>query len=76
MEKTKTAVEWLFMMLNNPNRNQEFALKLFDKAKEMEEKQIEAAFMAGGKSAFNMAKGKDFQTSEDYYNENYGGKSN
>lgn len=31
-----TAVEWLFLMLNNPKTDQEFAKKLFDKAKEME----------------------------------------
>lgn len=43
----KTAVEWLFMMLNNPNRNQEFAYKLFDKAKEIEKQQIMDAFGSG-----------------------------
>jgi hypothetical protein len=32
----QTAVEWLFLMLNNPNRNQDFANKLLDKAKAME----------------------------------------
>jgi hypothetical protein len=74
--KKQTAVDWLFMMLNNPNKDQEFAYKLFDKAKEIEEQQIEAAFMAGGRSAFNMAKGRDFQTLENYYNETYSRKSN
>jgi len=38
MEK-QTAVEWLFLMLNNPNNNQVFAKKLLDKAKEMEKEQ-------------------------------------
>ena len=33
----QTAVEWLFLMLNNPNRNQDFANKLLDKAKAIEE---------------------------------------
>lgn len=33
---TQTAVEWLFLMMNNPNRDQEFANKLLEKAKEME----------------------------------------
>jgi hypothetical protein len=32
----QTAVEWLGTMLNNPNRNQDFANKLLDKAKAME----------------------------------------
>lgn len=38
MEK-QTAVEWLFLMLNNPNNDQVFAKKLLDKAKEMEKEQ-------------------------------------
>ena len=36
----KTAVEWLFEMLNNPKSDQVFAKKLLDKAKEMENEQI------------------------------------
>ena len=36
----QTAVDWLFEMLNNPKRDQEFAKKLLDKAKEMEKEQI------------------------------------
>ena len=34
-----TAVEWLFLMMNNPNKDQEFANKLFEQAKEMEKQQ-------------------------------------
>jgi hypothetical protein len=36
----QTAVEWLFLMINNPNKDQKFANKLLDKAKEMEKQQI------------------------------------
>jgi hypothetical protein len=36
----QTAVEWLFLMLNNPNRNQDFANKLLEKAKSMEREQM------------------------------------
>ncbi len=36
----QTAVEWLFLMLNNPNRNQDFANKLLEKAKSMEKEQM------------------------------------
>ena len=43
----QTAVEWLFLMLNNPNRDQEFAHNLFQKAKEMEKEQIADAFGVG-----------------------------
>lgn len=32
----QSVVEWLFLMLNSPDRDQEFAHKLLDKAKEME----------------------------------------
>ena len=37
----QTAVEWLFFMLNNPNKDQEFFNKLLDKAKEMEKTNID-----------------------------------
>ena len=43
MESKQTAVEWLFLMLNNPNSNQDFANKLLEQAKQMERKQIEEA---------------------------------
>ena len=36
----QTALEWLFLMLNNPNRNQDFANKLLEKAIEMEKEQM------------------------------------
>ena len=35
----QTSVEWLFLMLNNPNRDQQFANKLLEKAKEIEKEQ-------------------------------------
>ena len=38
----QTAVEWLFLMINNPNRNQDFANKLLEKAKSMEKEQMVA----------------------------------
>jgi len=41
----QTAVQWLFLMLNNPNRDQEFANKLLEKALEMEKEQIEKIFV-------------------------------
>lgn len=34
--KQQTAVDWLFLMLNNPKTDQEFAHKLLQKAKEIE----------------------------------------
>lgn len=37
----ETAVEWLFFMLNNPNKDQEFFKKLLDKAKEIEKTNID-----------------------------------
>ena len=39
----QTAVEWLFLMFNNPNSDQVFAKKLFEKAKEMEKEQMRDA---------------------------------
>ena len=64
----QTAVEWLFFMLNNPNRNQEFANKLFEKAKAMEKEQIIDAY---DKGEFNQGCNED---AEQYYNENYKSK--
>jgi hypothetical protein len=65
--KGQTAVEWLFLMLNNPNKDQEFANKLLQQAKEMEKEQIVNAF-EDGQSELSL---KD---KHDYYNETYGGK--
>jgi hypothetical protein len=39
-DKKQTAVDWLFLMLNNPNSDQEFANKLLQKAKQIEKDQI------------------------------------
>ena len=61
----QTAVEWLFLMINNPNKDQEFANKLFEKAKEMEKKQIIDAFKEG----YN-----DSRTPKQYYNETFKNK--
>jgi hypothetical protein len=41
-KKQVTAVEWLFLMLNNPNSDQDFANKLLNKAKEMEKQQLQS----------------------------------
>ena len=65
----QTAVEWLFIMLNNPNRDQEFANKLLQKAKEMEKEQIIKAFEDGkwDSVAFKAT------PNEKYYEQTYGG---
>ena len=64
MEKQQTAVEWLFLMMNNPNKDQEFANKLYDKAKEMEQEQIMNAWVKGVVSEGDM-------TARQYYKETY-----
>jgi len=43
----QTSVEWLFLMLNNPNRDQQFANKLLEQAKEMYNKELELAYEDG-----------------------------
>jgi hypothetical protein len=65
--KQQTAVEWLFLMLNNPNKDQELANKLLQKAKEMEKEQIMNAFDECGNWQDN------YTDSEHFYNETYGG---
>lgn len=64
MEKQQTAVEWLFLMMNNPNKDQEFANKLYDKAKEIEQEQIMNAWVKGVISEGDM-------TARQYYKETY-----
>ena len=75
MEK-QTAVEWLFLMLNNPNNDQVFAKKLLDKAKEIEKEQMKDSFIV----ALNIVDYTILSTStinesfEDYYNETFKNK--
>jgi hypothetical protein len=64
MEKQQTAVEWLFLMMNNPNKDQELANKLYDKAKEIEQEQIMNAWVKGVVSEGDM-------TARQYYKETY-----
>ncbi len=69
METKQTAVDWIFLMLNDPNRDQNFAKKLYDKAKEIEKEQIINAYKESADYFYNCSKkGK----SEEYYNETYG----
>jgi hypothetical protein len=62
----QTAVDWLFLMINNPNDNQEMALKCLEKAKQMEKKQIEEAY-TDGQTISN-----GYQGASHYYNTEYG----
>ena len=66
METKQTAVDWLFLMLNNQNRNSKFAKKLYYKAKEIEKEQIIDAAHHG--VDFENSPYKD---AEEYYNETY-----
>ena len=68
----QTAVEWLEEQLNKWSDGRFYLPPhLFEQAKQMEEKQHSNTFLTGGRSAFNAAKGRDFTTFEDYYNETY-----
>jgi hypothetical protein len=74
MSDEKTSVEWLFTMLNNPNRDQEFANKLLQKAKEMHKKEIKDAIFWGNIKGYDEHKRTwVFDEDEQYYNETYGG---
>lgn len=69
MSKKQTAVEWLFLMINNPNDNQEMAKKCFAKAKEMEKEQMQDAY------AYGMSESSQWDNInkmfEQYYNETF-----
>jgi hypothetical protein len=65
----QTAVEWLFLMMNNPNKDQEFANKLLQKAKQMEKQQIIHSHLDGQ----SLVSCKD-EYAEQYYNETFKNK--
>jgi len=69
----KTAVEWLFLMMNNPNKGQEFANKLLEKAKEMEKQQIIDAYKTAEDNCEWLIEEHRWQRfhSEQYYNEKF-----
>jgi hypothetical protein len=70
MEKKQTAIDWLFLMLNDPNRNQDFAKKLYDKAKEIEKEQIRDAWTDG--CIGELYELNAYFSSGKYYNATYG----
>ena len=64
----KTAVEWLFLMMNDLNKDQELANKLLEKAKEMEKEQIIDAYeKAMETDIYNTP----LKVGKDYYNETF-----
>jgi predicted ATP-grasp superfamily ATP-dependent carboligase len=67
----QTAVEWLFLMLNNPNKDQEFSKKLLDKAKEIEKQQIIDAHGSKLKKSRGTTNYEYWYTGEQYYNETF-----
>ena len=68
--KKQTAVEWLFLMINNPISDQEFAKKLLEQAKAMEKEQMKNAVLDEVWDNENMKK-KFADRFEQYYNETY-----
>ena len=73
MEKKQTAVDWLFLMMNNPNKDQEFSNKLLDKAKQMEKEQMKNVYLTHITKAERLRKIFE-QQFEDFYKETYGGQ--
>jgi ABC-type nitrate/sulfonate/bicarbonate transport system substrate-binding protein len=68
----KTAVEWLFLMMNNPNKDQEFANKLLDKAKEIEKEQIIDSYRDGRSDQQSDRQSRFYnRMAEQYYNETF-----
>jgi hypothetical protein len=67
----QTAVDWLFLMMNNPNKDQEFSNKLLDRAKQMEkERMIKFAKLCLDKS-LNLDIRTVHSNIEQYYDEKY-----
>lgn len=65
----KSAVEWLFLMINNPNSDQDLANKLLEKAKEMEKEQIIEAYQDGRSDQQSNQSSFYNRNSEYYYNQ-------
>jgi hypothetical protein len=65
----KTAVQWLVDEIF-AGKTKEWQ-KEIDLALSIETDQIGKSFLAGGKSAVNMIKGRNFQTIEEYIEEKY-----
>lgn len=65
----KSAVEWLFLMINNPNSDQDLANKLLEKAKEMEKEQIIEAYKDGRSDQQSNESRFYNRNSEYYYNQ-------
>lgn len=65
----KSAIEWLFLMMNNPNSDQDLANKLLEKAKEMEKEQIIEAYQDGRSDQQSDESRFYNRNSEYYYNQ-------
>lgn len=65
----KSAIEWLFLMMNNPNSDQDLANKLLEKAKEMEKEQIIEAYKDGRSDQQSNESRFYNRNSEYYYNQ-------
>ena len=63
--KEQTAVEWLFEELYNKDTINDYTIRVFEEAKEMEKEQIETAFEEG---MFHHTNGL---CPDEYYNETF-----
>jgi hypothetical protein len=70
--KKQSSVEWLFLMLNNPNDNQEMALKCLLQAKKMHKEEIMDACLSNKTTQPVIKKLFEMQA-EQYYNDTYKG---
>jgi hypothetical protein len=59
----KSSIDWLFLMVNNPNYTQEMALKCLKEAKRIHEEEI--------KNAYEISR-TSIMTSKQYYEETFG----
>jgi hypothetical protein len=76
MEKTQTAVEWLWEKIDNtiPYQNSETAKKfneLLEQAKEMEKEQIIDSFEIGYDNGARVQEGSSIYHGGNYYNETF-----
>ena len=69
MERESTAVEWLFLMMSNPNLDMTFQNKLLKRAKEIEKEQIIKAFEVSSLEAGYEYSARDW--AEQYYKDVY-----
>lgn len=70
-EKKTTSIDWLFLMLNNRNQDQEFNNKILQKAKELHKQEIIEAWSNGEDNFMEEQNKMDLADGLEYYEKTF-----